>query len=245
MRFLVQCPRCLLGYDLRPGRKHCSCGAKFSVDESGNVTLISPAAPQSLPPIPQYSAPTEGVSSNELPSLGTEQNKKKKKIVSGCDVTSDLILQLLSEEQSFEIDCKDAREMEKIIGILESEIESLGYFCRVYTAWRSVFVFLVVAACWIPTLLKIMVWPALASLLIVGLHNWWTYNPDYEICKHLVSIKLSVKKRKAEFVKGKRTDRWYCFKAIIWRMLLGMTFGPIAIILCDEHKSKKTECKYR
>ena len=48
MRFLVQCPHCHIGYDITPGRKHCSCGAEFTVDESGNVTLISTPPSSSL-----------------------------------------------------------------------------------------------------------------------------------------------------------------------------------------------------
>lgn len=73
--------------------------------------------------------------------------------------------------------------------------------------------------------------PALLSALFVGLHDWWTCNPDYKIAKNLISKKLSVNKQKVEFIKGERVGRWHLLVNGIVNLLIWLVCAiPFALI---------------
>ena len=46
-----------------------------------------------------------------------------------------------------------------------------------------------------------------AAAVGIGLHNFITYNPDYEIAKHLLNHKLSVNKKEVTMENGKPKTR--------------------------------------
>ena len=47
-----------------------------------------------------------------------------------------------------------------------------------------------------------------AAAIGIGLHNFATYNPDYEIAKHLVDKKLSINKKEVTMENGKPKTKW-------------------------------------
>ena len=126
-----------------------------------------------------------------------------KKTIGRNDVTSELLQQLISEDKSFEITGLDAEgAMTEMIERVEKTIESQNKTCRVYTAGRSA----VVAAAAIPT--GVTQLTGAAAMIGIGLHNFATYNPDYEIAKHLLDKKLSVNKKEVTLENGKKKSRW-------------------------------------
>ena len=181
----------------------------------------------------------------------------EKKVIQSCNVTQDLLMQLVSDGSSFEIECRDSHDMGNTIDTLECVIESQGKQCRVYTAWRSIFVVLLIATCFIPGLQVVMWVPALVAVLFIVLHNWWTYNPDYEIAKHLKSNRLPVKKQKVEFSNEKRVSRWHCLQDALVDFLIVTPIylffsligspnlarekcGPLFLLLKDKRAKNKT-----
>ena len=118
------------------------------------------------------------------------------------EISLDLLKELITADRTFEITGLEAEgAMSNMIAQLEAVMKHLNKECRVYTVGRSA----AVAAAAIPTGVT-QVTGALAALGI-GLHNFATYNPDYEIGKHLLDKKLSVKKQTVTMENGKRKSR--------------------------------------
>ncbi len=90
--------------------------------------------------------------------------------------------------ESFEITGLSGR-MGSAVSKIENIIENQSLSCRVYTYGR-------VASAGATLVGGITGLAGLASVVGMAAHNIATYNPDYEIAKHLVDNKLSVKYQK-------------------------------------------------
>ena len=127
---------------------------------------------------------------------------KKNKVFSYSKITDDMLLELIEKDQSFEITELNAEgSMTKMIERLEKIMKTQHKTCRIYTAGR----WAAVAAAAIPT--GVTQVTGAAAALGIGLHNFATYNPDYEIAKHLIDSKLSIEKKEVTLENGKRKTR--------------------------------------
>lgn len=118
------------------------------------------------------------------------------------EVSVELLQELIEANRSFEITGLEAEgAMAEMIGRLEAVMARLHKTNRVYTVGRSA----VVAAAAIPT--GVTQLTGAAAAIGIGLHNFATYNPDYEIAKHLLDKKLSVNKKEVTMENGKRKSR--------------------------------------
>ena len=100
------------------------------------------------------------------------------------DLDSEKIKNLISDNNSFEIIGLTGR-MGEAVSKIEHLIEAQGLSCRIYTYGR-----VVVAGgsilCGVAGVIGI------ASMIGMGGHNIVTFNPDYEVAKHIIDNKLSV-----------------------------------------------------
>lgn len=113
-----------------------------------------------------------------------------------------MLLELIEKDQSFEITELNAEcSMTKMIERLEKIMKTRHKTCRIYTAGR----WAAVAAAAIP--IGVTQVTGAAAALGIGLHNFATYNPDYEIAKHLIDSKLSIEKKEVTLENGKRKTR--------------------------------------
>ena len=104
---------------------------------------------------------------------------------------------------SFEITGLNAEgSMTEMVKRVEKTIVWQNKTCRIYTAGRSA----AVAAAAIPT--GVTQVTGVAAAIGIGLHNFATYNPDYEIAKHLIDKKLSVNKKEVTMENGKKKSKW-------------------------------------
>lgn len=118
------------------------------------------------------------------------------------EVSPDLLQELIAADRSFEITGLEAEgAMSEMIGRLETAMARLHKTNRVYTVGRSA----AIAAAAIPT--GVTQLTGAVAAIGIGLHNFATYNPDYEIGKHLMDKKLSVKKQTVTMENGKRKSR--------------------------------------
>lgn len=101
------------------------------------------------------------------------------------DINRQEISELLQKNRSFDVVELRGR-MKDAIALIESEIESIGMTCRVYTYGR----FVTVGACLAGGILGEM---AKAAAVGMVLHNLATFDPDYEIAKNYLSNKLLVR----------------------------------------------------
>ncbi len=92
--------------------------------------------------------------------------------------------QLISARKSFKV-CGVAA-MAHVVTVLERMIESQNLSCRVYTAKRGA----ALATGLIPTGLTQLT--ALGTAIGIAAHNIATWNPDYEIAKHLIDNSVEV-----------------------------------------------------
>lgn len=104
------------------------------------------------------------------------------------ELDSEKVKILISNNDSFEITGLSGRMGDAVLKI-EKLIESQGLSCRIYTYARTV------AAggsilCGVAGVLGI------ASMFGMAGHNVATFNPDYEVAKHFIDNKLSVKYKK-------------------------------------------------
>ena len=92
--------------------------------------------------------------------------------------------ELVKQKKSFEV-VGTSGKMSEAVNIVETAIESLGLSCRIYTKGR-------IAAAGATVFGGVT--GALGAVSAVGIaaHNLATYNPDYEVVKHVVDNKLSV-----------------------------------------------------
>ena len=128
---------------------------------------------------------------------------EEKKSFAKKEITNELLAELISADRSFEITGLDVDgSMTEMVEAVETAIERQHKTCRVYTAGRSA----AVAAAAIPT--GVTQVTGVAAAIGIGLHNFATYNPDYEIAKHLLDIKLSVNKKEVTLENGKKKSRW-------------------------------------
>ena len=113
-----------------------------------------------------------------------------------------MLFALIEKDQSFEITNLNAEgSMTRMIERLEKIMETQHKKCRVYTAGR----WAAVAAAAVPT--GVTQVTGAAAALGIGLHNFATYNPDYEIAKHLLDEKLSITKKEVTMENGKPKTR--------------------------------------
>lgn len=104
------------------------------------------------------------------------------------DLLADSTRELIVNHESFEVVGLRGR-MGSAINQLEYLIESEGLSCRVFTYGRIASASTIVFS-------GITGLVGLASTVGIAVHNIATFNPDYEIAKHLVEKKLVVKFKK-------------------------------------------------
>jgi hypothetical protein len=100
------------------------------------------------------------------------------------DLGTDKLAALIRSRSSFEVIGLSGR-MSSAIQKIENVIEPAGLKCRVYTKGR-------IAAAGASLLGGITGAAGIASAISIAAHNLATYNPDYEIVKHVVDNSLSV-----------------------------------------------------
>lgn len=100
------------------------------------------------------------------------------------DLNTDKLNALIRSRSSFEVIGLSGR-MSSAIQKIENAIEPAGLKCRVYTKGR-------IAAAGASIFGGITGVAGVASAISIAAHNLATYNPDYEIVKHLVDNSLSV-----------------------------------------------------
>ena len=109
---------------------------------------------------------------------------------------------LIEKNRSFEITgLTEEGSMTQMIERLEKAMAGQHKRCRVYTAGR----WAAVAAAAVPT--GVTQVTGTAAAIGIGLHNFATYNPDYEIAKHLIDNKLSINKKEVTMENGKPKTR--------------------------------------
>jgi len=108
--------------------------------------------------------------------------------VSYEDLESSKTKDMIKEHESFEITGLSGR-MGSAVSKIENTIEDQNLSCRIYTYGR-------VASAGATLVGGVTVSAGLVSAVGMAAHNLATYNPDYEIAKHLVDNKLSVKYKK-------------------------------------------------
>ena len=91
---------------------------------------------------------------------------------------------LIERKKSFKIVA--VKDISTIVNKVEGEIEKQKLRCRVYTEYRST----AMAAAAIPT--GVTQITGLASALGIGVHNLFTFNPDYEIAKNQLNGTVTV-----------------------------------------------------
>lgn len=90
--------------------------------------------------------------------------------------------QLIAERQSFEVWDVTMDNMQEVVELLETTIESTRLTCRIYTKGR-----------WMAAAAGLVYPPAAAAVLTgIAIHNVTTYNPDYEICRDLANGRLII-----------------------------------------------------
>lgn len=104
------------------------------------------------------------------------------------ELDSSNIQDMIKEHKSFEITGLSGR-MGSAVSKIENIIESQSLSCRIYTYGR-------VTSAGATLLGGVTGLAGLAFAVGMAAHNVATYNPDYEIAKHLVDNKLSVKYKK-------------------------------------------------
>ncbi len=112
-------------------------------------------------------------------------------IVAYEELDSPNIKDMIKEHKSFEIRGFSGVSggMDKAVSKIENIIECQGLSCRIYTYGR-------VAAVGATFVGGITGLAGLASAVSMAAHNIVTYDPDYEIAKHLIDNKLSVQYKK-------------------------------------------------
>ena len=139
---------------------------------------------------------------------------------------------LISADRSFEITGLEAEgAMTKMVGVVEMAIERQHKTCRVYTAGRSA----AVAAAAIPS--GVTQVTGVAAAIGIGLHNFATYNPDYEIAKHWLDKKLSVNKKEVTMENGKKKSRWSFLGDIV---ISGAGAIADTVVSAAEREAKKS-----
>ena len=104
------------------------------------------------------------------------------------DLDSEKVKGLIKQKQTFEVLGLSGR-MDTATAKVENMIETSGFSCRVYTYGR-------VAAAGASLFGGITGGIGVASAIGMAAHNIATYDPDYEIAKHRIDNKLTVKYKK-------------------------------------------------
>ena len=104
------------------------------------------------------------------------------------ELNADKAKDLVAKHESFEVVGLSGR-MKSAVVTTENQIESQGLRCRVYTYGR-------IAAAGATVFGGVTGLVGITSAAGIAAHNLATFNPDYEICKHPVSNKLTVKYKK-------------------------------------------------
>ena len=121
----------------------------------------------------------------------------------GYELTGTVLSELIARKHSFmitDLDAEGARS--QMIEQLEQIMELHGMRWRVRTWGREA----VIAAAAIPTGVTQAV--GVSAAIGIGIHDFATYNPDYEIVKYINKNDLSVEKRKVTMVNGKPKTKW-------------------------------------
>jgi hypothetical protein len=146
--------------------------------------------------------PAKVISQSQSQKNHNQPVNLSKSSFSSSEVTDDILSALIEKDRSFEITGLEADgAMTQMIERLEKAMGKQRKRCRVYTAGR----WAAVAAAAIPT--GVTQVTGAAAAIGIGLHNFATYNPDYEIAKHLVDKKLSVHKKEVTMENGKPKTR--------------------------------------
>ena len=92
--------------------------------------------------------------------------------------------ELIRKRASFEILGLNGKMIDAV-SLLEAEIEKQGLTCRIYTSGRIASI----GASFLGGVTGVV---GIASAAVIAAHNIATFNPDYEVSKHLVDNKLVV-----------------------------------------------------
>ncbi len=139
----------------------------------------------------------------EMVNVPIKQIDLSKKSFSCSEITDEALSALIEKNRSFEITGLEAEgSMTQMIERLENIMTAQKKRCRVYTWGRAA----AVAAAAIPT--GVTQVTGAAAAVGIGLHNFATYNPDYEIAKHLIDNKLSINKKEVTMENGKPKTKW-------------------------------------
>jgi hypothetical protein len=104
------------------------------------------------------------------------------------DLRSDRVKQLIKNHASFEVTGLSGR-MKSAVTQVENLIESEGLRCRIYTYGR-------IAAAGASFFGGVTGAVGIASAVGMAAHNIATFRPDYEIAKHPINHRLTVKYKK-------------------------------------------------
>lgn len=104
--------------------------------------------------------------------------------VSFTDLKKEQLEKLIRQKKSFEVVGATGNILEAV-KVVETAIESQGLSCRIYTKGR-------IASAGATVFGGVTSVLGIASAVGIAAHNLATYDPDYEILKHLVDNKLSV-----------------------------------------------------
>ena len=103
------------------------------------------------------------------------------------EATSRKIAELVKDHKSFKIiQIEKGGDFVDLANKIEEVIESVGYTCRVYIAYRRAFM----AVGFIPSPVTWGI--GIASALAIAAHNIVTYDPDYEISKDFAKSTITV-----------------------------------------------------
>ena len=172
------------------------CDAEFEDKKDGNKNDLSVLQKENV----VKNTAQEAHLSKQIVSVSCNLSKKT---FTKEEITPDLLEGLIAANCSFEITGLGlSKAMLKMISQIESVIEQSGKTCRVYTAERTSAVETVTA---IPS--KITQLAGIVANIGIGIHNFVTYNPDYEIVRHLLDNKLSIIKKEIVEENGKRKSR--------------------------------------
>lgn len=106
------------------------------------------------------------------------------------DLSNEQVKEKVRKRESFKIKGIEALKFNETVNTVEKIVEAQGLKCRVYTAYRAATMGVLAASNPVTTI------AGLGAALGIAAHNIATWNPDYEIGKHLASGMIEVNYKK-------------------------------------------------
>ncbi|GAB6070851.1 hypothetical protein JCM30760_19480 [Thiomicrorhabdus hydrogeniphila] len=104
--------------------------------------------------------------------------------ISFSEIGNGKLQEFIKQKKTFEV-VGASGNISEAVQAVEKAIESLGLSCRIYTKGR-------IAAAGATVFGGVTGVLGAASAIGIAAHNLATYDPDYEVIKHMVDNKLSV-----------------------------------------------------